>query len=237
MCAFESLETTATDSDEYIVAQALESMSALLHAETIGPDEISKALETLTALKKRLEEAEQEKLKLEAQIQRDRNTIENRTSHQQRLDHEIIEAKMQASELLASRDTIARDLARANKSLQSDKDLFADPESILNDIRNRGQSVSLDASYGHSNGHETQHSNSRRMSIAAVGANQPKNSDYKADIIEEEDPEKLARCIASEMEQLTRAEKQLIDVVDDTSSVKRRRKELEKKMKIAREEW
>eukprot|EP00178_Gracilaria_changii_P021725 TRINITY_DN64432_c0_g1_i1.p1 TRINITY_DN64432_c0_g1~~TRINITY_DN64432_c0_g1_i1.p1 ORF type:complete len:228 (+),score=59.95 TRINITY_DN64432_c0_g1_i1:617-1300(+) len=227
MCACELSDVEDTTSDERVVSEAAESLSTLLKTEQVQPDDISRAMETLARLKERLEQTEQEREDLEQQIRRHRTVIEDAKSHQERLDHEIIEAKLQASELLAVRDAIARDLARAKRALEADEEADDQLAASVDDL-----AKSL------ANGVDTDKLNGRPASSTDIGdAYVSKPAVDSQDILEEEDPEMLAKCIAEEMERLNKAEQELLDVVDEVSSVKKRQKDIRQKMKVAQEEW
>ncbi|KAI0564915.1 hypothetical protein FGB62_22g363 [Gracilaria domingensis] len=227
MCACELSDVEDTTSDERIVSEATESLSTLLRTEEVQPDDVSRAMDTLLRLRERLEQSEQEREDLEEQITRHRAVIDEAKSHQERLDHEIIEAKLQASELLAVRDAIARDLTRAKKALEADEEADDQLAASVDDL-----AKSL------ANGVDIHQANGRPTSSADIGdTNESKPAVESQDILEEEDPEMLAKCIAEEMERLNKAEQELLDVVDEVSSLKKRQKEIRQKMKIAQEEW
>ncbi|CAN8068025.1 unnamed protein product [Agarophyton chilense] len=228
MCAGELSEYEATTtSDEQIVAEAAESLSTLLKTDEVQSEDISRAVHTLSRLRERLEQSEEEREDLEEQINRHRAIIDNAKSHQERLDHEIIEAKLQSSELLAVRDAIARDLARAKRALEADEEtddqLAASADDLAKSLAN---GIDL-------------HAHGRPTSSSDIGDTNSSTAVVvdTRDIVEEEDPEMLAKCIAEEMERMNKAEQELLDVVDEVSSLQKRQKEIRQKMKIAQDEW
>ncbi|PXF48712.1 hypothetical protein BWQ96_01564 [Gracilariopsis chorda] len=227
MCACESTDNKTSVSDEELAKEAAESLKVLLDTEQVQPNDISVALDALTRLRDKLEHNEQERERLESEIRRNRALIDKAKSHQERLDHEIIEAKLQSSELLAARDAVARDLARAKKALEADNEAD-DLSHVLSDevTRNLVNGNVLDSENGK---HNSLSGTENTIEADPVSDNR--------DITEEEDPEKLAKLIAEEMELLNKAEKELVRVLDDVNSIKKRREEIRQKMKIAQEEW
>lgn len=227
MCACESTDNKTSVSDEELAEEAAESLKVLLNTEQAQLSDISTALDALTRLKDKLEQNEQEQERLESEIRRNSAIIEKATSHQERLDHEIIEAKLKLSELLALRDAVACDLARAKKALEED-DEVDDLSHVLSEEVTRNLV----------NGNVLDRSNGKHNSVAGTGdIIEADPVPDNRDITEEEDPEKLAKIIAEEMELLNKAERELVKVVDDVNSIKKRREEVRQQMKIAQEEW
>lgn len=114
MCA---LEKGATSPDEAL-ARAKESLQALLQTSAPAPSEVSIAVEALETLKLRLEEARQARARLREASRVADEAAASTAAHTERLDSEIIGAKLEAGEVLTERDRIARDLARARRTLE-----------------------------------------------------------------------------------------------------------------------
>lgn len=114
MCALEK----RTSSSDAAVTRARESLQALLRTSSPALSEISIAVEALETLKLRLQAAQRARLSLREATRSASASAAANVAHTERLDSEIIRAKLEAGELLTERDTVARDLARARRTLE-----------------------------------------------------------------------------------------------------------------------
>ncbi|CDF35841.1 unnamed protein product [Chondrus crispus] len=104
-------------SSEDVLTQAKESLQVLLRTTKPAPSEVSVAVESLERLKSRLGDARRARIALREETVRATEAASSITADTERIDRNIIDAKLQAGELLSERDRVARDLARARRKL------------------------------------------------------------------------------------------------------------------------
>lgn len=193
MCALEN----GVLSSEGVLKQAKESLQVLLQTTEPAPSEISVAVESLEQLKASLAEARRARIALREETHRATETASSITADTERIDGDIIDAKLQAGELLGERDRVARDLARARRKLAC----IDESVKEMQEARNKGEESSED------------------------------------EVGEAEDEARMERAVTSERERLKRAESRLAEVMKELTRVKKRREEVEEKLRMAQEEW
>ena len=226
MTTSENEENHLSASDERTVASAHESLTTVLRKDSCTPEEISLALEYLSELKSRVMEVGERRPALQSELDRFSEASEASSVQQQRIDQDIIDAKLKVSELLSEKDSIARDLARARRALnEAEEDLETPVSGSTNDHANSA----------------TAPQDSRRLGGRDQGANGTISAAAESggfnDLEDEEDVDALQKILANEMERLRIAQEKLVSVVDDTNSARKKRAELQEKVNAAQEEW
>lgn len=136
MCALEN----AMFSSEDVLTQAKESLQVLLRTTKPAPSEVSVAVESLERLKSRLGDARRARIALREETVRATEAASSITADTERIDRNIIDAKLQAGELLSERDRVARDLARARQKLAR----LDESVKEMQEAKNRGEESSGD---------------------------------------------------------------------------------------------
>lgn len=113
MCAWDN----SPSNNDQTVAEARESLQAMLQSPFPDTSLVAKTVEALEALRSRLATVHQRRFAVAEASQRAAASAAAREAQTQRLDTEIIQAKLQAGELLTERDSVARDLSRARRAL------------------------------------------------------------------------------------------------------------------------
>lgn len=137
MCAFEEPAST----DNPAITRARDALQLLIHTSPPSAQQISAAIDALESLRARLSTAQRIRHSVRESTQKQAVERAAVAAHLHRLDSEIIQAKMDAGELLAERDSVARDLARARRSFER---LDVSVEEMRKEDRERmknGQSV------------------------------------------------------------------------------------------------
>lgn len=222
MCAFEKGRESVSASDERVISRTRESLASLLQPDNAGTEAASVAIDTLISLKTRLASIRRKRADLLAETEKNSTVLASAKSHHERLDRDIIEAKMEVGELLSARDGVARDLARAKRTL-------SEFEDSGNGGRNGGSADSIDGI-----------GSDVSVVTSSVGSIEERTKQLKLsaqEILAEDDLEKLFDIITEDKLRLKIAEKELVRAVDKINSVTKRRSELQKKLKVAQEEW
>lgn len=201
MCALKKHIST----EDPAIIHARDALQLLINASPPDAQEISTAIDALETLRARLSTARHVHQSVRESKRRQIDQRDATAAHLHRLDSEIIQAKMDASELLSERDSVARDLVWAKRSLER-----------------------LDAG-----AEEMRREKSEKERYGQNGQNVVGGRD-KGD---KEDLERLLRMAEGEMGRMRIVEEKLMDVVEELNGVRKRKLELQEKIRMAHDEW
>lgn len=225
MCARDGAGNTPSLMDEQTIARAEEGLTRLTESGQITEGMVREAESALRLLRDRVKNAHARRQNLRAQsVELERQALRSETHHRQ-VDRAIIDARIRAGDMLMARDSLARDVVRARRALDavhdnnnSDNDNNDDDDDV-DDINSRFISwqrlASIDKSIRHDDHGQEDH----------------------ADDCDDHELNMLRRGLADEMASLRAAEKQLVDVVDEITRIRRKRSELRRKLRDAEQEW
>lgn len=231
MCAEEAEPYAISQEDRNTINDAAGSLAALLQ-DPLSPSAhsaaVTSAQQALKNLRNQLIVAHEARKHLEREKKTYEQTITSSNASQKRVEQDIIKAKLLSGELLTIRDKVAHDLVRVKKELQNTEALMETGVSGAvangaNDPSANGDGALIPDTTGGEAPEE-----------GATLRDTSKSSEEK--LFGGLDSEQLKRIVEEEMEQLKIAEKELMSIVDESSVIKKRREELERKMRIAQEE-
>lgn len=197
MCALEKPVCT----EDPTVIRARDALEELLHNPNPAASQISTAIDALEKLRARLSTARHIRKSVQQSVAKQATLKADEDAHLNRLDSEIIRAKMEVGELLTERDLVARDLGRARRTLER---LDASVEEMRKEKRDR-----------------------KREERSAGGAA----------LSNEQKVQKLLKTTREDMARMREAEEHLVHVVEQLDVIRKRKTELQEKVRMAQEEW
>eukprot|EP00177_Eucheuma_denticulatum_P000223 GFKZ01000382.1.p1 GENE.GFKZ01000382.1~~GFKZ01000382.1.p1 ORF type:complete len:198 (+),score=50.66 GFKZ01000382.1:271-864(+) len=197
MCALEKSVCT----EDAAVNRARDALQGLIHTPNPAASQISTAIDALEKLRARLSTAQHIRKSIRQSAAKQATRKADEDAHLNRLDSEIIQAKMEVGELLTERDLVARDLGRARRTLER---LDASVEEMRKEKRERKR--------------------------------EERNSGGSA-LSDEQKVQKLLKATKEDMFRMRDAEERLVKVVEQLDVVRKRKAELQEKVRMAQEEW
>lgn len=215
-----------TESDLQMIEEVESSLLGLGNPNKSEATSVDEANDKLLQLKRHIQQIREQRLNLSSQASKDNETLDSTNSHQHRVEQDIIKAKMQVSELLSLKDSIARDVARAKREL-------GQLETPLKEIPQPGTTMSAMSMDMGISIDEDEKDNVTHDFGAATSF----DDILKKDVINEDDLQKLQSVISEEMEKLHSSEQRLVKVVDEISSIQKRKAKLKKMHDDAQDIW
>lgn len=207
MCGRDSSVNTTSLMDEQKILRAENGLTNLLETSDITDSMVNEAEKALRLLCDRVKNARTRRQHLCLQNEQLQNTITSCEERQRQVDQDIINARISAGDTLMTRDALARDVVRARRALDA-----ADISEDQSDNSQDGRQKSWEQ--------------------LATGMN-----DISSDGDNDDELRRLRSVLAEEMGKLNLAEKQLVDVVDEITRIRKKRTELHAKMRDAEQEW
>lgn len=207
MCARPPANKTTSLMDEQTILRAENGLTDLLESSDVTDAMVNEAEKALRLLSDRMKNAHVRRQHLRSQNEQMQLTITSCEQRQRQVDRDIIDARIRAGDTLMTRDALARDVGRARRALDATDISEGQPYGSTDDRL-------------------------RSWEQLAEGT-----TNFEADGNDDDELRRLRNVLMDEMRKLHQAEKQLVDVVDEITRIRKKRAELHTKMRDAEQDW